>query len=67
VKHSLTNIQKEDIFKRIASALNGHEEIAVAYVFGSFNDSNVFSDIDIALLTDEKITDSFNYELNLEL
>lgn len=67
MKHSLTNIQKEDIFKRIASALNGHEEIAVAYVFGSFNDSNVFSDIDIAVLTAENMADCLNYELNLEL
>lgn len=67
MKHSLTNIQKEDILRRIASALDAHKEIAVAYVFGSFNDSNAFSDIDIALLTGEKPTDSLNYELDLEI
>jgi uncharacterized protein len=65
--HSLTNIQKEDILRRIASAVNAHKEIAVAYVFGSFNDSNTFSDIDIALLTAEKLADSLNYELDLEI
>lgn len=67
MKHSLTNIQKEDTLRRIASDLNGHEEITVAYVFGSFNNPVCFSDIDIALLTDEKITDSLNYELELEI
>lgn len=68
MKHSLpSNIQKEDILKRIVSVLDRHEEIVVAYVFGSFRGSNTFSDIDIAVLTAEKMTDSLNYELNLEL
>lgn len=67
MKHSLPNIQKKQILKHIASVLNGHGEIIVAYVFGSFNNSVSFSDIDIAVLTAEKMTDSLNYELNLEL
>jgi len=67
VKHSLTNIQKEDIFKCISSTLQGHEEIVVAYVFGSFNSSSTFSDIDIALLTSVNLEACLNYELDLEI
>jgi predicted nucleotidyltransferase len=68
MKHSLpTNIQKEDILERIASVLKSHQEIILAYVFGSFNDSNAFSDIDIAVLTAENMHTCLNYELDLEI
>ncbi|MEA2038955.1 MAG: nucleotidyltransferase domain-containing protein [Thermodesulfobacteriota bacterium] len=68
MKHSLpTNIQKENILGRIISALKCHEEIVLAYVFGSFNDSDTFSDIDIAVLTDEDMDSYLDFEFNLEI
>ena len=67
MKHSLSHIQKENILERIASVLKDHKEIIFAYVFGSFNDSNAFSDIDIAVLTAKNMHTCLNYELDLEI
>ena len=67
MKHSLSRIQKSQIHEEIVSVLKRHEEIILAYVFGSFNDSNAFSDIDIAVLTAENMHTCLNYELDLEI
>ena len=55
MKRSVNHIQKESILKDIASALERHCEIILAYVFGSFIHCDSFSDIDIGVLTGEDI------------
>ena len=67
MKHSLTHIQKESILEDIASALKRHDEIILAYVFGSFIHCDTFSDIDIGVLTGEDIDACLDFELNLEI
>jgi len=67
MKHSLKHIQKESILKDIASALERHDEIVLAYVFGSFIHSDTFSDIDIGVLTAENIDSCLDFEFSLEI
>jgi predicted nucleotidyltransferase len=67
MKHSLGQIQKENILENITSALNKHGEIVLAYVFGSFVQSDDFSDIDLGILVKEKLVTPLNIELKLEI
>lgn len=67
MKHSLEHLQKESILEDIASALERHGEIILAYVFGSFIHGDTFSDIDIGVLTGEDIDFCLDFELNLEI
>ncbi len=67
MKHSLKHIQKESILEDIASALERHGEIILAYVFGSFIQGDTFSDIDIGVLAGEDIDSCLDFELNLEI
>ena len=67
MKHSLEPIQKENIIKDIVSALTKHDEIVLAYVFGSFVHSGHFSDIDLGILVKEKLVTPLNIELKLEI
>ena len=67
MKHSVKHIQKESILEDIASALERHGEIILAYVFGSFIHCHTFSDIDIGVLTGEDIDSCLDFELNLEI
>lgn len=67
MKHSLKHIQKESILEDIALILKRHDEIVLAYVFGSFIHSDTFSDIDIGILTDEDIDSCLDFEFNLEI
>jgi len=46
---------KESIYKRIREYLFHKREVVLAYVFGSFLESDSFKDMDIALLLDDKI------------
>jgi len=46
---------KESIYKRIREYLSHKREVVLAYVFGSFLESDSFKDMDIALLLDDKI------------
>jgi len=46
---------KESIYKRIREYLSHKREAILAYVFGSFLESDSFKDMDIALLLDAKI------------
>jgi len=66
-KHVLEVSRKEGILQAIASALNRHEEIIVAYVFGSFIHRDAFSDIDVAILTAEHMDSTIDFELSLEI
>ena len=67
MKHSLEQNQKENIIKDIVSALAKHNEIVVAYVFGSFVQSDYFSDIDLGILIKEKQVAPLDFELKLEI
>ncbi len=67
MKHSVKHIQKESILEDIASALERHGEIILAYVFGSFIHCDTFYDIDIGVLTGEDIDSCLDFELNLEI
>ena len=53
--------------KDIVSALTKHDEIVLAYVFGSFVQSDKFSDIDLGILIKEKLDTPMDMELNLEI
>lgn len=46
---------KESIIERIREYLSHKREVILAYVFGSFLESDSFKDMDIALLLDAKI------------
>ncbi len=67
MKHSLEQTQKENIIKDIISALTKYDEIVLAYVFGSFVQSDNFSDIDLGILIKEMQATSLNIELKLEV
>ncbi|WXJ83418.1 hypothetical protein MTBGP_01940 [Moorella thermoacetica] len=66
--YSLTNEEKHSLLQRIAACLKGKEEIAFAYLHGSFLGEGPFRDIDLAVyINDEGIdTDYFFYEMQLE-
>ena len=67
MKYSLKHIQKESIIEDIASVLEKHDKIVLAYVFGSFIHRDAFSDIDIGVLTDEDMGSCLDFEFNLEI
>jgi hypothetical protein len=66
MKHTLEHPLKESIIKDISVALDGHKEIILAFVFGSFIQSDTFADIDIGVLTREELNSTLDFELDLE-
>jgi len=67
MKHSLKHIQKKNILTDIATVLERHDEIVLAYIFGSFIHCDTFSDIDVGILTDEYTGSCLDFEFNLEI
>jgi predicted nucleotidyltransferase len=67
MKYVLNDSGKEKIFEDISLALNRHKEIVLAYIFGSFVQSDTFSDIDLAVLTDRELEAPLDFELKLEI
>ena len=67
MKHFLEKNQKKNVLKDIISALTKHDEIVLAYVFGSFVQGDDFSDIDLGILIKEKVVTPLDIELNLEI
>ena len=66
-KHDLKDSQKDQVVNRISSYLmQRYGEIAAAYLFGSFNATGRFSDIDLAILLDCPTDDPLDFEINLE-
>jgi predicted nucleotidyltransferase len=47
---------KHGILAEIGKAIAGYKEVDIAYVFGSFRQSDQFNDIDIAMLISEELT-----------
>jgi predicted nucleotidyltransferase len=67
MKHTLPNQQKEKLIANISSFFTrNHTEILVAYIFGSFVNSESFADIDVGLVTRPEPDQPLNYELILE-
>ncbi|MBW1959587.1 MAG: nucleotidyltransferase domain-containing protein [Deltaproteobacteria bacterium] len=59
---------RKPILQNIAEHLEKtREEIYTVYVFGSFISKKKFTDIDLAVLLEEKMTDPFSYESHLEI
>lgn len=67
MKYKLARDQKEAIRKDIVSVLEPIRAIVLVYVFGSFIESSPFSDIDIAILTENTMDSPLDYELFLEI
>jgi len=67
IKHNLGTYQKERIIELISSYLNSeHEEVVVAYLFGSFVTAESFSDIDIGIIADKDLDRPLDFEFYLE-
>lgn len=67
IKHNLKTFQKERVIEVISSYLNSeHEEVVVAYLFGSFITAEFFSDIDIGIIADKDLDRPLDFEFYLE-
>ncbi|HEY9206560.1 MAG TPA: nucleotidyltransferase domain-containing protein [Candidatus Methanoperedens sp.] len=57
---------KNNIIKKIEYVLSGLE-VDICYIFGSFLESNEFEDVDIAVLTHEKLTsyEAFKFSMHI--
>lgn len=68
--YSLSTEEKQKIKHRIKTELERHNEIAFAYIYGSFIEPEMpfFRDIDIGIyLKDYKATDYLKYEIELSI
>ncbi len=59
-------MNKDDILKRIGENLSVFK-IDTGYVFGSFLDSTEFEDIDVAVLTQEKLSGYQSFKFSMKL
>jgi predicted nucleotidyltransferase len=67
MKHFLKKSEKKNIIKKISSFLgNEKQEIAAAYLFGSFIKSEFFADIDLGVITNMDLNSPLKFELGLE-
>jgi predicted nucleotidyltransferase len=67
MKHRLDPSSKEKVVAVISAFLgNDRPEIATAYIFGSFVESGLFSDIDLGILTEGAVEKPLDYELEME-
>jgi len=66
--YSLMDEEKHRLLQRIATCLKGREEIAFAYLHGSFLQEGPFKDVDLAVYINDEAIDSdfFLYEVQLE-
>lgn len=66
-RHSLKPSEKEKIIELFSSyLLDKRKEVAAAYLFGSFNSSDSFSDIDLGILMETVIAKPLSFEMKLE-
>ncbi len=66
-KHPLSKQEKEAIIETIVSLIKTvSDNIAWVYLFGSFIDEGVFSDIDLGVVTVTDVKKPLDDELNLE-
>ncbi len=63
---SMKDGEKEKLVRRIKDVLSSYKEISFAYIFGSFNDSSTFRDIDIGIyLYNIKREEVFDFEFRV--
>ena len=63
---SMKKEDKEKLIRRIKDVLSSYKEISFAYIFGSFNDSSTFRDIDIGIyLYNIKREEVFDFEFRV--
>ena len=66
-RHSLKSSEKEKVIETLSSyLLRQRQDIAAAYLFGSFIVRDVFADIDLAVLTHIDLERVLTFELDLE-
>ena len=67
IKNQISQKEKKLIIKGITSRLNKRKYIIFAYIFGSFVRDEKFSDIDIGVFCNEKISkEPLTFEFDLE-
>lgn len=67
MKHFIKKSEKKHLIKKISSFLeNENQEIATAYLFGSFVKSESFSDIDLGVITNTDLERPLKFELGME-
>jgi predicted nucleotidyltransferase len=66
-KHDLDVSEREQVVEKISSYLNkDYEEISAAYVFGSFNTTDPFCDVDLAIMVQRDVVNPVDFEIDLE-
>jgi len=65
----MISLDKEKIIEAIKEILHNNQEILFAYLFGSFIESDIYNDIDIAIFIDESSLNSISrwFEIDLSL
>ena len=48
-------MDKKEIEKKVGEAISRFEDVAIAYIFGSFLDSEKFNDIDVAIVLNREL------------
>jgi predicted nucleotidyltransferase len=66
-KHDLDVSEREQVVKKVSAYLKEeYDEIAAAYVFGSFNTAEPFCDIDLAIMVQRDVVNPVSFEIDLE-
>jgi hypothetical protein len=53
------------VYKLLKELLDEKKEVILAYIYGSFNEKEIFRDIDIAVVVDPLPSNTLSYELDL--
>ncbi|MFW6121015.1 MAG: nucleotidyltransferase domain-containing protein [Petrotogales bacterium] len=56
---------KKRVYGLLQESLNERKEVILAYIYGSFNEKEIFRDIDIAVFVDPLPSNRLSYELDL--
>ncbi len=56
---------KKRVYELLQETLHEREEVILAYIYGSFNEKEIFRDIDIAVFVDPLPSNRLSYELDL--
>jgi len=65
-KYTITKQKKEEIAKTISNYLLQHDDIYLAYLFGSFIAGRSFADIDLGISVHHQPENVLEYEIQLE-
>ncbi|MEA2066827.1 MAG: nucleotidyltransferase domain-containing protein [Thermotogota bacterium] len=56
---------KKLVYELLKELLDEKKEVILAYIYGSFNEKEIFGDIDIAVVVDPLPSNTLSYELDL--